>query len=209
MATETINVHIVETGEDVVYPRGVRLDSVAKDYASYHASRIMAARVNNDIRELFKTLGHDATLEFIDMTTEDGARIYQRGLVFILYAAARDLIPGSRLRVQHSLGQGLYCDLAGHEVSDEDIVRLKQRMRELVNQDIEYQKQELYKWDALQLLESLGMHDKAELLRYRSKSTVNIYYLGKHPNYFYGFMPHSTGDTPLFDLLGYRGGMVL
>jgi len=82
-------------------------------------------------------------------------------------------------------------------------------MRELISQDIEYQKQELYKWDALQLLDSLGMHDKAELLRYRSKSTVNIYYLGKHPNYFYGFMPHSTGDTPLFDLLRYRSGMVL
>lgn len=209
MATETIRVHIVETGEDVVYPRGVRLDSVAKDYALYHTSRIMAARVNNDIRELFKTLSHDAALEFIDMTTEDGARIYQRGLVFILYAAARDVVPGSRLRVQHSLGQGLYCDLAGHKVSDGDIALLKQRMRELISQDIEYQKQELYKWDALQLLESLGMHDKAELLRYRSKSTVNVYYLGKHANYFYGFMPHSTGDTPLFDLLRYRSGMVL
>jgi uridine kinase len=209
MATEMIRLHIEETGEDVLYPRGVRLDSLAKDYAAYHTSRIMAARVNNDIRELFKTLKHDATVRFIDMTMEDGARIYQRGLVFILYAAARDLFPDQRLRVLHSLGQGLFCDFREMRVTDDEIAQIRQRMHELIDQDLEYQKQELYKWDALQLLENLGMHDKAELLRYRSKSTVNIYYLGKHPNYFYGFMPHSTGDTPLFDLIPYRTGMVL
>ena len=209
MATETIKLHIEETGEDVLYPRGVRLDSLAKDYAAYHTSHIMAARVNNDIRELFKTLKHDATVRFIDMTMEDGARIYQRGLVFILYAAARDLFPDRRLRVLHSLGQGLFCDFREMRVTDDEIAQIKQRMHELIDQDLEYQKQELYKWDALQLLENLGMHDKAELLRFRSKSTVNIYYLGKHPNYFYGFMPHSTGDTPLFDLIPYRTGMVL
>jgi uridine kinase len=209
MATEMIRLHIEETGEDVLYPRGVRLDSLAKDYAAYHTSRIMAARVNNDIRELFKTLNHDATVRFIDMSVEDGARIYQRGLVFILYAAARDLFPDRRLRVLHSLGQGLFCDFREMRVTDDEIAQIKQRMHELIDQDLEYQKQELYKWDALKLLENLGMHDKAELLRYRSKSTVNIYYLGKHPNYFYGFMPHSTGDTPLFDLILYRTGMVL
>ncbi|RIE12205.1 nucleoside kinase [Candidatus Cryosericum hinesii] len=209
MATEMIRLHIEETGEDVLYPRGVRLDSLAKDYAAYHTSRIMAARVNNDIRELFKTLKHDATVCFIDMSVEDGARIYQRGLVFILYAAARDLFPDRRLRVLHSLGQGLFCDFREMRVTDDEVVQIKQRMHELINQDLEYQKQKLYKWDALPLLENLGMHDKAELLRYRSKSTVNIYYLGKHPNYFYGFMPHSTGDTPLFDLIPYRTGMVL
>ncbi|MFZ2414330.1 MAG: hypothetical protein WAW16_08960 [Candidatus Cryosericum sp.] len=209
MTTEMIRLHIEETGEDVLYPRGVRLDSLAKDYAAYHTSRIMAARVNNDIRELFKTLNHDATVRFIDMTTEDGARIYQRGLVFILYAAARDLFPARRLRVLHSLGLGLFCDFREIRATDDEVVQIKQRMQELIDQDVEYQKQELYKWDALQLLENLGMHDKAELLRYRSKSTVNIYYLGKHPNYFYGFMPHSTGDTPIFNLIPYRTGMVL
>jgi uridine kinase len=209
MATEMIRLHIEETGEDVLYPRGVRLDSLAKDYAAYHTSRIMAARVNNDIRELFKTLKQDATVRFIDMTMEDGARIYQRGLVFILYAAARDLFPDRRLRVLHSLGQGLFCDFRETRVTDDEVIQIKQRMHELIDQDLEYRKQELYKWDALQLLENLGMHDKAELLRFRSKSTVNIYYLGKHPNYFYGFMPHSTGDTPLFDLIPYRTGMVV
>jgi uridine kinase len=209
MATEIIQLHIEETGENVLYPKGVRLDSLAKDYARYHASRIMAARVNNDIRELFKKLNYDATVQFIDMSTEDGARIYQRGLVFILYAAARDLFPDRRLRVLHSLGSGLFCDFREMRATDDEIIRIRMRMHELVDQDIEYQKQELYKWDALQLLESIGMHDKAELLRYRSKSTVNIYYLGRHPNYFYGFMPHSTGDTPVFDLIPYRTGMVL
>lgn len=209
MATEMIKLHIEETGEDVLYPRGVRLDSVAKEYAAYHTSRIMAARVNNDIRELFKTLNHDATIRFIDVTTEDGALIYHRGLVFILYAAARELFPDRRLRVLHSLGHGLFCDFREMRATDDEILRIKQRMRDLINENLDYQKKELYKWDALKLLNDMGMRDKAELLRFRSKSTVNIYYLGNHPNYFYGFMPCSTGDTPLFDLIPYRTGMVL
>jgi len=209
MATEMIKLHIEETGEDVLYPRGVRLDLLARDYAAYHTSRIMAASVDNDIRELFKTLNHDATIHFIDMTTEDGALIYHRGLVFILYAAARDLFPDRRLRVLHSLGHGLFCDFREMRAADDEILRIKQRMRELIDENLNYQKKELYKWDALKMLNDMGMHDKAELLRFRSKSTVNIYYLGNHPNYFYGFMPCSTGDTPLFDLIPYRTGMVL
>jgi len=209
MATEMIRLHIEETGEDVLYPRGVRLDVLAKDYAAYHASRIMAARVDNEIRELFKTLSHDATIHFIDMAQQDGALIYHRGLVFILYVAARDLFPGRRLRVLHSLGHGLFCDFREMRATDDEIVQIKQRMRELINENVEYQKKELYKWDALKLLNEMGMHDKAELLRFRSKSTVNVYYLGSHPNYFYGFMPCRTGDTPLFDLIPYRTGMVL
>lgn len=209
MATEMIKLHIEETGEDVLYPRGIRLDALAKDYAAYHGSPIMAARVDNDIRELFKTLNHDATIRFLDMTTEDGALIYHRGLVFILYAAARELFPDRRLRVLHSLGHGLFCDFREMRATDDEIVQIKQRMRELIDADVEYQKKELYKWDALKLLDDMGMHDKAELLRFRSKSTVNMYYLGNHPNYFYGFMPPSTGKTPLFDLIPYRTGMVL
>ncbi|MGB9667087.1 MAG: nucleoside kinase [Candidatus Cryosericum sp.] len=209
MATEMIKLHIEETGEDVLYPRGIRLDTLAKEYATYHGSPIMAARVDNDIRELFKTLNHDATVRFLDMTTEDGTLIYHRGLVFILYAAARELFPDRRLRVLHSLGHGLFCDFREMRATDDEISQIKQRMRELIDADVEYQKKELYKWDALKLLDDMGMHDKAELLRFRSKSTVNMYYLGSHPNYFYGFMPPSTGKTPLFDLIPYRTGMVL
>lgn len=209
MSAETIRVHIEETGEDALYSRGVCLNSLAGEYAKYHASRIMAARVNNDIRELFKTLDYDATVQFVDLSTEDGARIYQRGLVFVLYAAARDLFPDRRLRVLHSLGSGLFCDFKETRAADGEIIQLKHRIQELIDRDIEYRKQELYKWDALKLLDGLGMHDKAELLRFRSKSTVNLYFLGKHVNYFYGFMPHSTGDTPVFDLIPYRTGMVL
>ncbi len=209
MATEMIHLHMQETGEDITRPKGTCLKALAEDYARYHGSRIMAARVNNDIRELFKPLHHDATIQFIDMSAEDGVRIYQRGLTFILYAAARDLFPDRRLRVQHSLGRGLFCDFKEIRVTDEEVVQLKQQMRKLIDANIAYRKKELYKWDALQLLDSFGMHDKAELLRFRSKSTVNMYYMDQHANYFYGFMPYSTGDTPLFDLIPYRMGMVL
>ena len=62
MATEMIRLHIEETGEDVLYPRGVRLDSLAKDYAAYHTSRIMAARVNDEmLLEAARRIHHHVT----------------------------------------------------------------------------------------------------------------------------------------------------
>lgn len=171
---------------------------------------ILGARVNNRIREMNSSVYMDAEVEFIDLSSPDGFRMVQRGLVFLLYLACKELYPEKKLRVLHSIQNSLYCEL-GEWVTETEIVSLKTKMKELIAQDLPFWKEKIDKLVALKLFEKAGDIDKVKVFQYRKKSTVNIYHCGdkKHINYFYGYMPPSTGVLRLFDLKTYNQGFVL
>ncbi len=206
---EILKIKILKTGEVVEYPKGITLESIAKDYEELYPSQIVAAKVNNDIRELFKTVDRNAEVDFIDLTDEDGVRIYQRGLMFIAYVAARELFPKKIMKVRHSLGKGLYCEFENWNPTQKDLKKLKSKMREIVEKDIPFTKEELYKFDALELFAQHDLYDKIELLKYRTKSTINVYWCGKYFNYYYGHMVPSTSYIKLFDIVKVNNGFVL
>ncbi len=206
---DMLKVRIVKTGETVRYPKGISIEAIAKEYKNFYPSKIVASIVNNDIRELSKSLDRDADLDFIDLTSEDGVRIYQRGLMFIAYVASKELFQDKRMRVRYSLGKGIYCEFDNWIPSEEDLEKIKNKMHELVSMDIPFMKEELYKFDALELFKNKGMNDKIELLKYRTKSTINIYWFGKYFNYYYGHMVPSTSYIDVFDVVKINHGFVL
>ncbi|BBJ28414.1 nucleoside kinase [Athalassotoga saccharophila] len=206
---DMLKIKIAKLNKTVEYPKGIIIEGIAKEYQKFYPSKIVASLFNNDIRELSKTLERDGTLDFIDLTSEDGVRIYQRGLMFLAYVAAKKIFPDKKMRVRYSLGKGIYCEFDGWVPSEEELKNLKDKMRELVEMDIPFLKEELYKFDALELFEKNGMKDKIELLKYRTKSTINIYWFENYFNYYYGHMVPSTSYITLFDVVKVNDGFVL
>ncbi len=206
---DVLKIKLKKTNQIVEYPKGILIEAIAKEYQKLYPSRIVASIFNNDIRELSKTLERDGELDFIDLTSEDGVRIYQRGLMFIAYVASKEIFPDKKMRVRYSLGKGIYCEFEEWEPSATDLQHLKDKMVELVKMDIPFLKEELYKFDALELFEKHNMRDKIELLKYRTKSTINIYWFGSNFNYYYGHMVPSTSYIDLFDVVKIDHGFVL
>ncbi len=206
---DVLKIKLKKTNQIVEYPKGILIEAIAKEYQKLYSSRIVASIFNNDIRELSKTLERDGELDFIDLTSEDGVRIYQRGLMFIAYVASKEIFPDKKMRVRYSLGKGIYCEFEEWEPSATDLQHLKNKMVELVKMDIPFLKEELYKFDALELFEKHNMRDKIELLKYRTKSTINIYWFGSNFNYYYGHMVPSTSYIDLFDIVKVDHGFVL
>ncbi len=206
---DVLKIKLKKTNQIVEYPKGILIEAIAKEYQKLYPSRIVASIFNNDIRELSKTLERDGELDFIDLTSEDGVRIYQRGLMFIAYVASKEIFPDKKMRVRYSLGKGIYCEFEEWEPSATDLEHLKDKMVELVKMDIPFLKEELYKFDALELFQKHNMRDKIELLKYRTKSTINIYWFGSNFNYYYGHMVPSTSYIDLFDIVKVDHGFVL
>ena len=88
------------------YPKGISLLELSRERQNLYKTQIFAAKVDMDLKELFHTLEKDAQVDFIDLTSVDGIRIYQRSLIFVLIKATRDLFPNRQLSVEHSLGKG-------------------------------------------------------------------------------------------------------
>lgn len=192
------------------YPAGISLLELSQKKQYLYKTLIVAAKVNMDLKELFYRLEEDARVNFLDLTSQDGIRIYQRSLIFVLIKAARDLFPERQLWVEHSLGRGIYCELHGEQaLTKNEVNQIKGRMKEIVQQDLPIKKDKLTTKEAIDIFNSNKEFSKVNLLRYRKDNLINMYTLEDYSNYFYGFMVPSTGLLKNFDLKFYLPGLIL
>lgn len=194
-------------------PFGSTLENIAKEYEKKTGKLVLGARINNTIVELFRPIYKSGEVTFITLDSQDGMRIYQRGLLFVLHAAIRRLYDKYTLKVLHTIGHGIYCEVRDKntpiELSDDDVKNIATEMKKWVEENHRFKKNELQKGQAIQLFEVAGMEDKVKLLKYRKKKTVKVYEADGHFDYFYGYMPPSTGYLKWFELVKYEQGFVL
>ncbi|MDZ4195935.1 MAG: hypothetical protein U1C51_01665, partial [Candidatus Izemoplasmatales bacterium] len=58
----------------------------------------MAAKVNNRLRELSYEVGYDATIDFLDYTSFDSARIYATSMRYLIVMAAKNVYPSLQIK---------------------------------------------------------------------------------------------------------------
>ncbi|MGQ9856510.1 MAG: nucleoside kinase [Fervidobacterium sp.] len=194
-------------------PQGETLEEIADEYRKEHNKIILGARINNTIVELFRPIDRSGEVTFITLDSQDGMRIYQRGLLFILHASVRKVFRDYTLKVLHTIGHGIYCEIRDNNtpinLSEDDIKNIKDEMYRWVREDYRFKKNELQKSQAITLFDAAGMEDKVKLLKYRKKKTVKVYEADGHFDYFYGYMPPSTGYLKWFEIVKYDQGFVL
>lgn len=207
---DTYQLNLKKCGTNCKYPPGTRLEKIVQEQRKPDEPLVVAALYNNQLKELSSTVTEDGTIEFIDLTSLDGIRIYQRSLAFVLIRAAMELFYGIGITVEHSLNKGLYFELHySHELSEQDIADIKKRMTEIIERDEPFVKESITKAEASELFERHHMESKKKLLKYRESETINVYNLGWLKNYFYGYMVPSTGYLRIFDIKKYGAGLIL
>jgi uridine kinase len=175
------------------------------------AGVIVAALVNNKLRELSHCLTSDADLVPISTADSDGVRIYRRSLSFLLIAAAEELFPKRAITIHHSMPfGGYYCEIkGGSPLSADELDDLRERMRQLVEDDLPIAQIRMPLDEALQLFHDNNDTEKADLFTRRRKDYLTLYELNGVRDYFHGFMVPSTGYLELFDLRAYHKGFIL
>lgn len=190
--------------------KGITLEEIKDKVQEEYDSLIVAAKINNNLKELNVALNEDAQIEFVDLSTSIGHRIYQRSLSFVFIRAAMELYTGCKVSVEHSLSKGLYCEIGYKELINEDhTAAIEKRMREIINEDVPFIKKSIPKEQAKDIFKQFGMDAKEKLLKYREKDSINIYSCGWLRNYFYGYMVPSTGYLKNFRLKFYMPGIII
>lgn len=204
---------LVTVGEETrQYEMGTILLDIAAQHQSEYPNQIILAYVNGRLRELFKPVEEDCTVSFVTTRDDPGYLTYVRGLTFILVKAIYNELkePIEKVLVEYSIGNGLYIDVVGDVTLDESILeRIKARMHEIIESDLPFEKRSVSTDTARKLFYQYRMYDKQLLFKYRRVSKTNIYSLGGFEDYYYGYMPPSTGMLKYFDLKLYKDGIVL
>jgi uridine kinase len=171
--------------------------------------KIVGARVNNKLKELDYVLKENDSFEFVDLSNVDGARIYQRSVVFLFIKAVNDIFKTDVI-VKHSLSKGLYCEFENNEsITTKDMIKIELRMREIIENDEPFIKNMIPKEEAYEFFNKNNLGSKSGLLKYRDESYINLYSCCGFYNYFYGYMVPSTRFIDLFELIYYKPGVII
>ena len=167
--------------------------------------------VNNKVEDLHYPVFSPKHIEFIDIRSNDGYRVFTRSLCMVLYKALNDLYPGKRLCIQHSISNGHYCQIKHEEhfLTPSIIEHLKKRMVEIIDADLPFIRRERLTADVIEMFRKQGLKDKVRLLESVNQLYTIYYKLDNIIDSFYGPLVPSTGMLKLFDLVPYEKGMLL
>lgn len=109
------------------YPAGVSLLEIYRDLPVQLACPVVAARVNYKVEDLNFLVYKPKDIEFIDLTTPSGMRVYVRTLSMVLSKAVSELFPEAVLRIEHPISKGYYCTLENlpEPLTPEVVARIK------------------------------------------------------------------------------------
>jgi uridine kinase len=171
---------------------------------------VVAARINNRTKDLNTELYGDCTLEFVDMSTEEGMKVYHAGMIFVLARAATEILPGCSLAVMHSLGNAIYGEIKYKSfLKDVDMNKIEERMREIIDADEPIQRSTLPRSVAINLFREGINTKKKGLLEYFKSDTLDVVTCGTYTDYVLGPMVPSTGFLKTFRLRYYLPGFIL
>ena len=156
----------------------------------------ICAYVNNKTEELKYRVFGPKDIEFLDISHPAGMRTYVRSLCFVMYKAINDIIPGTRLRIEHSLSHGYYCLLDNENALEpESIDKIKHRMAEIIAADIPFKKIECHTADAIEVFREQGMFDKIELLKTTHELYTQYHTLDGLADSYYSWLTRCTDRT--------------
>jgi hypothetical protein len=201
--------HIKIGKAEYEFPEGIKVIDIAREYLGDSYRKILAATANNRFINLNQTINADCNINFIDLASENGERIYARSLAFVLSKAVKDLYPEGTLTVEHSLGNGLYCEINNVRITETIASKLEARMAEIVKQDIPLIPETVPVDEAIERFSKEGSREKAEIIGYSSKKSIDIYSIDGYTDCLYGPLVPSTGYLKLFKLRCYLPGLLI
>lgn len=188
---------------------GTLVSELLKDEIKKSEYPVIACKFNNEVKILNYELKKNGKIELINLSDRDGKRIYIRGLVAIVINAFEKLFKDSKLKVNYSLSNALYCDIEGEKLDDEDIEKLKQEVKRIISKNVPFQRMKIPIEEALELNIDNITRERLMLSKNRFESYVTIYKFENSYYYLYGVMPTSTSAIRLYDIIKYKDGIII
>ncbi|WHH59069.1 nucleoside kinase [Petroclostridium sp. X23] len=205
---DIIKVNLEQTQIEV--KKGTTLLELGRLYKHDTPLDILAGKVDNKIKDLHYKLDNDCTVQFVDLSSGDGVRVYKRSLFFILKMAVRELYPDRKLSIRHSISRGTYCEIYGESsITEIEVHAIEEKMKSMISQEIPIYKNVITLEEAKEIFYKSEDYDKVSLLEHCKKDTISLYKCGDMSNYLYGYLVPHTGYIKKFDLMFYTPGFII
>ena len=165
------------------------------------SAKVVAAHVDNVLCSLDYRLEHDCSVRLLDLTTDDGMRVYRSSLVFVLIRAAREVLPNCRVHIEHALSNGLYGEIEAEQpLVEEDVKRIEKRMMDIILADEPIVRHVLPRDEAIAIFARQNLQDKVKLYSQMPDQEIMVHSCGDYYDTLADVFVPSTGCLLLFKL---------
>ena len=133
-------------------PAGATGLDLATSIARGLAKAAVAAKVNGAEADLGRPLPDGAEVEIVRADSDEGRKVLRHSTAHVLAQAVCDLFPGAKYAIGPPIEDGFYYDFdlpGGAHFSDDDLVRIQERMRAIVKEDQAFVREELSRDEGL------------------------------------------------------------
>ncbi len=191
----------LKNGELIQAEEGVTGKELAERYSKDPKS-VVAIKLNGRLLDLASKIEQSGELEFIDLTSDEGKEILRHSTAHIMADAVKRLFPSAKVTIGPAIENGFYYDFDYPlGFTQEDLPRIEEKMREIIQQNLPFIRKEVSKSEARKIFEELGETYKLEIIdELPEDETISLYQHGNFIDLCRG--PHlpSTGYVGAFKL---------
>ncbi|MFH0734352.1 MAG: threonine--tRNA ligase [bacterium] len=187
---------------------GISALEIAKSISSRLADETLVAKVNNKKIDLNQSITTNSNIQLFTFDSPEGKETYWHSTSHLMAHAITALYPEAKFGVGPAIETGFYYDIdINAQLTEEDLVKIENKMMEISKEDTSFCRKELSKEDALKFFTEKGDEYKLELINGldESKDAISIYQEGNFTDLCLG--PHlpSTGKIKFVKLLSVSG----
>jgi threonyl-tRNA synthetase len=191
-------------GKELEIEPGAKARDVAEAIGPRLARDAVVAKLDGRLIDLDAPLDGGGEFEVVTNGSPEGLEVLRHSTAHAMAQAILELYPGSKLTIGPPIENGFFYDIevAGH-LTDEDLPRIEERMREIIDRDLRIEREEVSKDEA----ESLYADNpyKLEIIDELEAEEISVYRQGEFFDLCRGPHVPSTGALGAFKLQNIAG----
>jgi threonyl-tRNA synthetase len=191
-------------GKQLEIEPGERARDVAEKIGKRLARDAVVAKLNGELIDLDAPLDGGGDFEVVTRDSSEGLEVLRHSTAHAMAQAIVELYPGSKLTIGPPIENGFFYDIeVAGRLTDEDLPRIEERMREIVARDLPIEREEVSKAEAEDLY--VDNHYKTEIIEGLEDGEISVYKQGDFFDLCSGPHVPSTGRLGAFKLQNIAG----
>ena len=189
------------------YGSGVTPQEIAESIGSHLAQDALAAQVDGQSVDLNVPIEADAEVAILTGDSPEGHEVLLHSTAHLMAHAVKKLFPDAKVTIGPAIENRFYYDFdIDGTFSDEDLVRIEKKMRELVANDHVVKRMELTRGEAVKLFNEMNESYKVEIIeQIEGDDNISAYTQGDFTDLCRGPHVPLTGKIKYFKLLNTSG----
>ena len=190
-----------------VLPKGVTPQEVANSIGSGLARAVVVSKIDGELKDLNYSLEKDCSLELFTGDSPEGHDTLLHSTAHLMAQAVKSLFPKSKVTIGPTIENGFYYDFdVETPFTDEIIIKIEKRMKELAKSSQEISRIEISAKDAINMFDDMDESYKVEIIKeIDSDEVISAYKQSEFTDLCRGPHVSNTSKIKYFKLLSTSG----